>query len=116
MRELIDGFGKAFGSAFGQSLGAILVKIIVVFLLAFLALAALGILFFGLVIFFYKKRKRKSFLASGLLSSLSFSLVVSVILSSKITHDFSLAVILAPVLFIAGLVLTIYKYRKRNWA
>ena len=101
----------AVGSGFATGLGTALVKIILIFIFIFLGVAVFGILFLILASVFYKKKKKKPFLFFSVLSSISLSLVSSIIISSKLVHNLSLAVVLAPVFFILGLWITLRKYK-----
>ena len=105
-------FSQELGKALSQSIGLVFVKVLLIFILVMFIVSVLGLFTFGLAIYFYKRKKPKAFLISGLLSTLFISLIGAIILSSKLTNSLSLFIPLAPTLFIIGIILVVRQYQK----
>ncbi|MDO8429787.1 MAG: hypothetical protein Q7S73_00260 [bacterium] len=105
-------FSQALGRGLAEGIGVALVKVVLIFIFAILIISALGLFTLGLSIYFYKRKKLRPFLISGFLSTLAISLITSIILSSKFSGNFSLAVILFPVFLIFGTIMVL-KFRRK---
>ena len=105
-------FGQALGEALGLGIGLALAKIIIIFVFGVVIIGASGVVFLGLSFYFYKKKKPKSFLFSAAIGDISLSLIAALILSSKISGNLSLFMVLAPVFLIIGGWVAWSKYRK----
>ncbi len=112
MTEIIKGIGGALGEGLAVSLGKTVVFVVVAFLFFILASFIFGFLFLGLSVWFYKSRKPKLFLFFGILSAISISLFSSILLSSALASDLTLAVVLLPIFLIFGVSVVIKQYKK----
>ena len=105
MKELIGGIGSGFVLGLGQAI----VYVILVFFLIFIISAVIGIFSLALSFRYYRQKRRTAFLVSGNFGAFFASLVASLVISSKIAENFSIFVVLIPVLFAAG---SIFVYKK----
>ena len=105
-------FGEAFGNALAETAGAVVLSVILVVFAILAAALLFGGLFLTLAIIFYKKRKRKTFLLFGVLSSFFLSVIAAIPLSGLWGGGATPFFFSALGAFVFGVALVIRFYRK----
>ena len=111
MSEIIQGVGGAFGRGLATGLGTAVVYIVIIFM-AVVLISILGGFIFGLLAWRLYRRKRKiPFLIFGILAVLAVSVVVAIIIGSKLGG--APAILICWLIFsISGIAFITIKYRK----
>jgi len=105
-------FAKSFGEEFGPALGKVIVLFVMTIIISIILSAFLGVVFFFAAWFFHKKKMKRSFLLFGILGSIFFSAGFSVLFSSLLFKNMEFAKLLMPVMLIAGIYVSVIKYKK----
>lgn len=111
METFVEGFASAVGQGFAQGIAAGLLYVLLIALAILAASFLLGGLFALFSIVAYYKRKPKLFLTFAIISDFFLSLLGGILLSAWFAGSPAGVMVLAPLLFIGGIVLSVMKFR-----